>query len=194
MLTNIIGMEDLARAEKATPAKEINMTKDQKRVAIGAASGVLTMLVSLVILSGFIAGISADATAGERLAYAVKWIALAALPLALAIASVGNARFNSEAIDPTVGKESPKAIINGRVVDNTVQQYLLFGAASLAIAASALGDQLGVVSAAAIVFVVARLAFWIGYRIHPLYRAPGFSSTAYMNLFMYIAVIWLRLA
>lgn len=123
------------------------MTKDQKAVAIGASSGIATMIVALVALSNLIPGIAADATAGERLAYAFQWIALAALPLALAIASVGNARFNSEAIDPTAGKECAELIVNGRVVDNTVQQYLLFGAASLAVAAGARGDQLGIVAA-----------------------------------------------
>jgi uncharacterized membrane protein YecN with MAPEG domain len=38
--------------------------------------------------------------------------------------------------------------------------------------------------ACAIVFIVARFAFWLGYRISPLYRAPGMSATAYMNLGM----------
>lgn len=161
------------------------MTKDQKAVAIGASSGIATMLVALVALSNLMPGIAADATAGERLAYAVQWIALAALPLALAIGSVGNARFSSEAIDPTAGKESPAVAINCRVVDNTAQQFLLFGAASLAIAAGARGEQLGVVAAAAIVFVAARLAFWIGYRIKPVYRAAGFASTFYLNLVLF---------
>ncbi|HTK58954.1 MAG TPA: MAPEG family protein, partial [Sphingomicrobium sp.] len=146
------------------------MTNDQKKVAAGAASGIFAMLVGLVALSGIIAGLAADAGAGERLAYAFKWIAAAALPLALAIASVGNARFKSEAIDPTAGKENAAMIVNGRVVDNTVQQYLLFAAASLAVAAGARGEQLGVVAAGAIMFIVLRLAFWIGYRIKPVYR------------------------
>src|SRR5262245_13628985 len=123
------------------------MTKDQKTVAIGASTGIVTMIALLVILSGTIAGLSPDATAGERLAYAVKWIALGALPLALAIGSVGNARFSSEAIDPTAGKEDKTMVVNGRVVDNTMQQYLLFGVASLAVAAGARGDQLGIIAA-----------------------------------------------
>jgi len=167
------------------------MNKDQKTVAIGASSGILTMIILLVVLAGMIGGLSPDATAGERLAYAFKWIALGALPLALAIGSVGNARFASEAIDPTAGKEDSSMIVNGRVVDNTVQQYLLFGAASLAVAASARGDQLGVVAAGAIVFVIARLAFWIGYRIRPLYRAAGFASTFYLNVILFGYAVWL---
>lgn len=167
------------------------MTNNQKAVAIGASSGIATMLVALVVMSNLIPGIATDATAGERLAYAVQWIALGALPLVLAIGSVGNARFSSEAIDPTAGKESPAMVVNGRMVDNTVQQILLFGAASLAVAAGARGDQLGVVAAAAIVFVVARLAFWIGYRIKPVYRAAGFASTFYLNLVLFGYALWL---
>ena len=46
------------------------------------------------------------------------------------------------------------------------------------------------VGAAAIVFVSARIAFWIGYRIHPLYRAAGFSSTAYLNFGLIGAALW----
>lgn len=167
------------------------MTNDQKLVARGAATGVLTMLATLFVLSALITGLGADATAGERLAYAVKWIALAALPLALAIGSVGNARFGSEAIDPTAGKEDRSMIVNGRMVDNTVQQFLLFGAASLAVAAGARGDQLGVVAAGAIVFVIARLAFWIGYRIKPVHRAAGFASTFYLNIALFGYAAWL---
>jgi len=166
------------------------MNSAQKTVAAGAATGVVTMLVLLVLLSNVIPGLSADATGGERLAYAVKWIALGALPLILAIGSVGNARFSSEAIDPTAGKESPSMVINGRMVDNTVQQFLLFGVASLAVAAGARGDQLSIVAAAGITFVLARLTFWIGYRIKPLYRAAGFSSTFYLNLILFGYAIW----
>lgn len=167
------------------------MTQDQKAVAIGASSGVTTMLVALYILSNTIAGLGIDAGAAERLAYAVQWIALGALPLVLAIGSVGNARFSSEAINPVAGKESPEVAINCRVVDNTVQQYLLFAAASLAVAAGARGDQLGIVAAGAIVFVAARLAFWIGYRIRPVYRAAGFASTFYLNVVLFGYAIWL---
>lgn len=166
------------------------MTKDQKTVAVGAVTGIVTMIALLVVLSNVIEGLSVDATAGERLAYAVKWIALGALPLVFAIGSVGNARFSSEAIDPTAGKEGPAMIVNCRVVDNTVQQFLLFGVASLAVAAGARGDQLSIVAAAAITFVIARLTFWIGYRIRPLYRAAGFSSTFYLNLILFGYAIW----
>ena len=40
------------------------------------------------------------------------------------------------ASDPTLGLESKAMIVNGRVADNTLQQYVLFLAGSLALAAS----------------------------------------------------------
>ena len=109
------------------------------------------------------------------------------------VAAVGNARFKSEAIDPTAGKESDRMIIDGRVADNTLQQLVLFLVGLLGLAVTLPADRLSVIAAVAITFIVARSIFWFGYRIHPLYRAPGFSSTAYLNLGMLLATLWLWL-
>jgi hypothetical protein len=167
------------------------MTPDQKKVAIGASSGIVTMLVATWALSRVMPCLPEGADAGDRLAFAAKWIAIAAAPLFFAIVAVGNRRFLTEAIDPLLGKESPAMIVNGRVVDNNVQQYLLFVVAAFAVAAAADGPQLGLVSAASLLFIVFRFAFWIGYRIHPLYRAFGMSSTAYLNVLLFAAAIWM---
>ena len=167
------------------------MTRDQKIVAVGAASGILSMLAALFLLTPLMPALSSLTGAGERLAFAAKWIAVAAAPLFFAVAAVGNARFGSEAIDPTLGKESRTMIIDGRVADNSVQQFLLFAAAALAVAAAARGDELGIVAAAAIVFVFARAAFWIGYRRNPLFRAPGMAATSYLNVVLFGVAIWM---
>jgi amino acid permease len=81
-------------------------------------------------------------------------------------------------------------VINGRVADNTLQQFVLFLVGSLALAVTVPAGYVQIVGAAAITFVVARIAFWIGYRIDPLYRAPGFSSTAYLNIGLLLASLW----
>ena len=166
------------------------MTKSQKIVAIGAASGVIVMLAALAVLSRAMPDLSILADAGERLAFAVKWNAVAVAPLFFAIIAVGNARAMSEAIDPLAGKESVAMIIDARVADNTLQQYVLFAAATLAVAATSRGDQLAIVAGASVIFVVSRFAFWIGYRIDPLYRAFGFASTAYLNLTLFGVALW----
>ena len=50
---------------------------------------------------------------------------------------------------------------------------------------------LGEAQRAAITFAFMRIAFWIGYRIHPLYRAFGFAGTAYLNFGLLGAALWL---
>jgi amino acid permease len=170
------------------------MTKDQKIVAIGAASGVVGMIALVWAIATYFPEPHVVDNNGDRLAYALRWSVIAVLPFFFMIAAVGNARFLSEAIDPTLRKEDQKTVVNGRVADNTTQQFLLFLVGITALSVSLPIEKISFIPAIAITFVICRIVFWIGYRIHPLYRAPGFSSTAYMNLFMFIAVIWLRLA
>lgn len=170
------------------------MTKDQKTVAVGAASGIIGMVVLVLAIATYFPTPHIVDNNGDRLAYAFRWSVVAVLPLFLMLVAVGNERFLSEAIDPTIGKESQKMVVNGRVADNTLQQFVCFLVGICALSVSLPIERISYVPAVAITFVICRTIFWIGYRIHPLYRAPGFSSTAYMNIFMYIAVLWMRLA
>ena len=169
------------------------MTKDQKTVAIGALSGVVLMIGLVWFLSGAVPAPRIADKAGDRLSFALPWAVVAVLPLFFMIAAVGNARFLGEAIDPTLHKEDQKLVVNGRVADNTTQQFLMFVVGLAALSVTLPIERMSYVPAVAITFVICRLIFWIGYRIHPLYRAPGFSSTAYLNLFMFIAVLWMWL-
>jgi hypothetical protein len=170
------------------------MTRDQKTVAVGAASGVATMLALLWFLYTALPAPSGAEQLANRLAYAARWNAVAVLPLLVMLAAIGNARFLSEAIDPTLGKEDRKMLIDGRVAENTLQQFVLFAVASLALAAAIEGEAVGIVGAAAITFVIMRTAFWIGYRIRPIYRAFGFAATAYMNVGLLAAALWLSVS
>jgi hypothetical protein len=169
------------------------MKREQKIVAAGAASGILSMLAAMYLLSARLPAPAGMEAAGDRIAYAVGWGAFAALPLFFMVGAIGNARFLSDAIDPTRGAESRTMIVNGRVADNTLQQFALYYAGSLGLAANLPPERMTVVAAAAITFVVARLCFWIGYRIDPLYRAFGFAATAYLNLGLIGGAVWLAL-
>jgi hypothetical protein len=169
------------------------MTRDQRTVLVGALSGIIGMILLVWLLSRLIHAPFIDDQPAARLAYALKWAVVAAVPFFAMIVAVGNARFLSEAIDPTRNKDDPAMQVNGRVANNTEQQLLLFVIGLLALSVSMPFERLSFVPALSITFVIARVIFWIGYRIHPLYRAPGFSSVAYMNLFMFVAVFWLWL-
>ena len=169
------------------------MTQDQRKVGIGAASGIAGMILLVWALSSVIHAPPIADTAADRIAYAMRWATLPALLFFAMVAAVGNARFASDAIDPTLGKESPKMIVDGRVADNTLQQLVLFLIGLLGIAVTLPLPRLSIVAAVSITFVIVRIAFWIGYRIKPVYRAFGFSSTAYMNLGMLVATLWMWL-
>ena len=166
------------------------MTKDQKIVATGAASGVVTMIVTVAVIYQLWPVNPALADVASRLAYALKADVVAVLPLLASIIAVANRRFTTEAIDPTLHKEERAALIDGRVVDNTLQQYILFLIGTLALSVNLAAEQMRVIPAAAIVFVVARVAFWIGYRIHPLYRAFGMAATSYLCLGLIVVALW----
>src|ERR1044071_529968 len=140
------------------------MTSDQKTVAVGAVSGVLFMIVAVFTLYKAWPEPAALTDVGARIGYALKGLLFAALPLFVMVITVGNARFLGEAIDPTQQKEDRAMLINGRVTDNTVQQFLLFAVALLALAPSLAPEQMRIVPAAVIVFVLMRMVFWFGYR------------------------------
>ena len=168
------------------------MNADQKIVAIGAASGIVLMVLSVWLLTLALPAPTIADAAAERLAYALKANILAVVPFFVMLITIGNSRFLSEAIDPTRHAESAEMQIDGRVADNTLQQNFVFAIASLALSTVVPLAHLQVLWACTIVYVVARFAFWFGYRVHPLYRAPGMAATAYLNLGM-IAYVLFRL-
>ena len=166
------------------------MTRDQKIVAMGSAGGVLTMVVAVIAIFWLWPINPSLSDIPMRLGYAIQANAFALVPLLLGILAVANARFLGDAIDPTLQKENRAMQINGRVVDNTLQQFVLFLVASTALSVNATSSQMRLIPAATIVFVFARMAFWIGYRIHPLYRAFGMGATGYLNVGLLAFAIW----
>lgn len=166
------------------------MKPEQKVVAVGAVSGVATMVVSVWLLTQALPVPAVSDELASRLAFALRANVIAVVPLFVMIISIANSRFMSDAIDPTRRVESAPMIVDGRVADNTLQQTFVFASASLALSTLVAVENLQVVWACTIVFVMARVAFWIGYRIHPLYRAPGMSGTAYLNLGMILYVLY----
>jgi uncharacterized membrane protein YecN with MAPEG domain len=166
------------------------MRKEQKIVAAGAASGVATMALGVWILTAALPVPLVDDALAERLTYALSANVFALLPFFIMLVTVGNARFRSDAIDPTRRAESRSLEIDGRVADNTLQQNFVFAVVSLALSTIVAPHHLQVIWACAIVFVIARCVFWVGYRMHPLYRAPGMAATAYLNLGMILFVVY----
>src|ERR1051325_11749626 len=110
------------------------MTRDQKTVAIGAASGIAVMALSVWLLTHALPTPKMAGAVAERLAYALWANVVAIVPFFAMLAHVGNSRFLSEAIDPTRHAESRTMEIDGRVADNTLQQNFVFAVSTLALA------------------------------------------------------------
>ena len=166
------------------------MNQSQKKVAIGAASGIISMVVLVYVLYALLPDVTGVESLYERLAFTLRMNALAVIPFFVMIIFVGNGRFLSDAIDPTKHLETKSIEINGRVADNTLQQNLVFFIGTLSLCTFLDATSIKLISALTIVFILARIVFWIGYRIDPLYRAPGMSSTAYMNLGILAATVY----
>lgn len=166
------------------------MKYEQKVVGIGAAVGVLSMVFGVWALMAIVPESSIMDTTANRLAYALEANVFALIPLFIMMITVGNKRFSSRATDPTRHAENTAMEIDGRVTDNTLQQSFAFLISSLTLSTFIPFTELNFLWAAAIWFVIARSMFWIGYRMNPLYRAPGMSGTAYLNLGMICYVLY----
>jgi len=166
------------------------MRTEQKIVAAGAVIGVAAMALSVWGVMRLVPVPAIDGTSAERLAYALRADVVAIIPFIIMVVTVANGRFFSEAIDPTRQVESRSLQLDGRAADNTLQQSFIFTVASLAASTIVPLQHLQAVWACAIVFVAARMGFWLGYRLNPLYRAPGMSATAFLNLGMILYVVF----
>ena len=62
--------------------------------------------------------------------------------------------------------------------------------ATTALSINLTAAEMRIIPGATIVFVAARLAFWVGYRIHPLYRAFGMAATVYLNIGLLALALW----
>ena len=100
-----------------------------------------------------------------RLVFAVKCSCVAVLfCLVMGVEAVAHERLNSPAFDPLVGYETRRLRVNLRYLQNTLEQLAVFlpGLFGLAIYCEG-GSAMRAVPATTFVWIVARIAFWIGY-------------------------------
>jgi hypothetical protein len=168
----------------------MSMNFDQKRVAVGATSGVASMVLLVAFLYFVLPTIRGMDSVLERIIFTLRLNVLAVIPFFVGVAIVGNKRFLSKAIDPLRHAEDRVMEIDGRVVDNTLQQNFVFFVGTLALSTFLSDETIKLIPALVAVFILARIIFWIGYRIDPLYRAPGMAATSYMNVGILLSAVY----
>ena len=163
------------------------MIRKQLIVLLGATAGfVVVGLVwqHAVQLFAHVA-IPADDPA-SRLAYVAHWLILPGLTLLAGIIAAGRRGFIADAIDGTRTPASHGLEINLRYNQNTLEQTVLAAIAWGAMAPTLPRDALVVIAMMAFLFAFGRIAFWIGYLLHPLARAFGMLLTALPTIAAYV--------
>jgi hypothetical protein len=168
--------------ETDEPAKgEDGGWRGQRRagvIAIAASSGIAAILWLAI---RYWAPIIPDMeSVGDRMIFAFKWSCLAVLfCLAMGIDAVAHERLQSPAFDPLAGYETRRLRVNLRYLQNTLEQIILFTAGLFGLALYMPGGEaMRAVEATAIVWILARLAFWAGYHRSAAMRGIGAPGVA----------------
>ncbi|RDS83578.1 hypothetical protein DWU98_04370 [Dyella monticola] len=107
--------------------------------------------------------------------FALKCFCLVVLfCLVLGVEAVAHERLGSPALDPLAGFETRRLRVNQRYLQNMLEQVVIFGAALFGLALySPDGAAMRAVLATAVVWVLARFAFWMGYHRSAAMRGLG---------------------
>jgi hypothetical protein len=159
------------------------VTPQQRRTTL---SGIALSAPATLLLWWLLWKYLPDPIGANSLRVAIQCCAVAALlALVAGVEAVAHERLFTAAIDPLAGVETKRMRVNFRYLSNTLEQYVVLAAGTLALSLYASAKLLVIVT---IVWVVARWAFWIGYHKSPLMRgigAPGMMQS--MIVLLYVA-------
>ena len=168
------------------------LTVKQRGVLKGVIAGAAITLI--VILGAVLAGpvaLSPEASAGERLAFAVSADAFIALWLGISVGLLARHRFfTPEDIDGGgLSRGSETANVLQSTLQNTLEQSVLAVLVHLAWSILMPAAWISAIPAAVFLFLCGRVLFVRGYRGGAPSRALGFALTYYPSVVMVIVVV-----
>ena len=168
------------------------LTDKQRGVLKGMTIGAATSLI--VIIAAILLGpalLSPEASAGERLAFAIEVDAFLTLWLGVSIGLLARHRFfTPEDIDGGgLSRGSETAKVLQATLQNTLEQTVLAVLVHLGWATLMPVSWMAAIPAAAILFLSGRVLFIRGYRGGAPSRAVGFALTFYPSVLMLVIVI-----
>jgi uncharacterized MAPEG superfamily protein len=161
------------------------------------ASGMLYIAVAMVVAIALWFGITFGMAPlahmddlAARLVFTLKLGVLVVLfCLVTGVEAVAHERLTSPAFDPLTHFETRRLEINQRYLQNTLEQTVVFLTALFGLALYCpTGSAMRAVLATAVVWILARFAFWIGYHKNAAMRglgAPGMALS--MIVLLYVA-------
>jgi hypothetical protein len=158
----------------------VALSAKQRGVAAGMAAAAVVMAATLLAAACLLPAAWRPADPAR----ALRWLALLPLPLAASIAALAKHRFfTPEDIDGSgLTEGTGRARRLQAVLQNTLEQTVLMALAAGSFALVAPAARLGVVPAAAILFLAGRMCFAYGYAGGAPSRAFGFALTFYPAL------------
>ena len=160
------------------------------RRRIRRAAGVALLLGGAAVAAAWLwlpprwVAVPAGADVGERLGYALRVDLPVFLWLLGCVQAVSTGRYRSDADirGSASSPPSPKIAVRAAVLQNSLEQTVVFVGAQLALASLLAGDELVLLPVLTGVWLVGRIAFAIGYARDPIGRAFGMVLTVLPSL------------
>lgn len=126
-------------------------------------------------------------TLAERFAYVLSYELFPVATLVFAIHWVWLNRMRSPMTRNPLSGHEHLVETSSNILSNTVEQLLLHVLNVLIFAVLAPPERLHFIKFVVFIFTIGRVAFAVGYTVHPKYRIPGFAwtMTSSMGLFFY---------
>ncbi|HEU5057648.1 MAG TPA: MAPEG family protein [Kofleriaceae bacterium] len=165
----------------------------RKATLISIAIGTASYPIALWIAWRAWPEVAPIASAGERVAYAAELLVAVAVVVLLIVSRLFRTFDTAKAEDPFAGAESQRWRVNQRVLQNTVEQAMIFVPALLALAARVEPGHVRILPVLTALWCAGRILFWIGYRVKPVLRGPGFEWTLYSSVLAIGWYVWAAL-
>ena len=171
--------------DKATISSQHNNDADglnQRRIFI-AGSAPFVVCGTIAAIYCAYTYLPAFTEIDNALHLAAQWSFIAMLPYVAVFTVIATNRWREGSHNPLVGTESSDLKIHCRVMQNTLEQLVLFVVTIAALSTCLLPSELRLVPICSIAFVLARLIYWKGYFHHgTLGRKYGVQMTMAINL------------
>ena len=129
----------------------------------------------------------------DRLVFTLRWNSLTIGFLLVLVGHIGNTRFFSAQANPLSSVDKDKVEIHCRVLQNSLEQFLLSFVLQLSTVTWLEEAQMKIIPIVVVLFLVGRVLFWRGY-LDPYCgharRAYGLPLTMFTNLGMLIYCIY----
>jgi hypothetical protein len=184
------GLEDEDNALEQQDLKDSDWRRQRRSGAMIIGVSAVVAAVLWVAIRWLAPTIPQMDMVADRLIFAFKcWCFAVLFCFATGIDAVAHERLQSPGFAPLIGYETKRLRVNLRYLQNTLEQLIVFTAGLFGLALySDGGDGMRAVEATAVVWILFRFAFWIGYHRSATMRSLGAAGVA-LSLVLLIYVV-----